>query len=335
MVSNLNGKSDIIEKQETNNMKRLFILAAAALLFCGAIFAQDGSSKQISGGVLNGKATSLPKPAYPPAARAVNAEGAVTVQVLIDEDGLVVSASAVSGHPLLRAAAVDAAKGATFSPTRLAGQPVKVSGVITYNFVGAMTPGMFGYELGYAERAGRFSANSFAPSLAARLPETWTNEREVLNALEYEGNEPPPPVKEIVKSNPASADPNKFTVKGSTNASYGSRKLTQASVESVRGIASNIDQRLASIETAQWHFRLGRALGTLVAEIADADKTRMNASELETLRVNAPRSIPDDAIERIRELVKLAMDPMPGAEAQQAIRSSALVLRNLRLSTSW
>jgi protein TonB len=91
--------------------------------------------KQISGGVLNGKATSLPKPPYPPAARAVRASGAVSVQVLIDESGNVVSASAVSGHPLLRAAAVQAARGARFSPTQLSGQPVKVSGVITYNFV--------------------------------------------------------------------------------------------------------------------------------------------------------------------------------------------------------
>ena len=91
--------------------------------------------KQISGGVLNGKATSLPKPPYPPAARAVRASGAVTVQVLINESGAVVSASAVSGHPLLRAAAVQAARGARFSPTQLSGQPVKVSGVITYNFV--------------------------------------------------------------------------------------------------------------------------------------------------------------------------------------------------------
>lgn len=91
--------------------------------------------KQISGGVLNGKATSLPKPPYPPAARAVRASGAVTVQVLIDESGSVVSATAVSGHPLLRAAAVQAARSARFSPTQLSGQPVKVSGVITYNFV--------------------------------------------------------------------------------------------------------------------------------------------------------------------------------------------------------
>jgi protein TonB len=56
------------------------------------------------------------------------------VQVLVDENGNVVSAHAVSGHPLLQAACVAAARNAKFSPTKLSGQPVKVSGVVTYNF---------------------------------------------------------------------------------------------------------------------------------------------------------------------------------------------------------
>jgi hypothetical protein len=91
--------------------------------------------KQINGGVLNGKATSLPKPPYPPAARAVRAEGIVSIQVLIDENGDVFSAQAVSGHPLLRAVSAQAACGSKFIPTRLSGYPVRVMGIITYNFV--------------------------------------------------------------------------------------------------------------------------------------------------------------------------------------------------------
>ena len=91
--------------------------------------------KTISGGVVNGKATNLVKPAYPRAARAVNASGAVNVQVTIDEQGNVISAAAVSGHPLLRAAAVSAARQSKFAPTMLSGQRVKVTGVIVYNFV--------------------------------------------------------------------------------------------------------------------------------------------------------------------------------------------------------
>ncbi len=91
--------------------------------------------KSISKGVINGSAISLPKPPYPPAARAVRASGAVNVQVTISESGSVISASASTGHPLLRAAAVQAARGARFAPTLLSGQPVKVTGIIVYNFV--------------------------------------------------------------------------------------------------------------------------------------------------------------------------------------------------------
>ncbi len=91
--------------------------------------------KTVSGGVVNSKATNLVKPAYPQAARAVRASGAVNVQVTISESGSVISASAVSGHPLLRQAAEQAARSSKFSPTLLSGQAVKVTGVIVYNFV--------------------------------------------------------------------------------------------------------------------------------------------------------------------------------------------------------
>lgn len=91
--------------------------------------------KVVSGGVLNGKAISKPQPAYPAIAKAAKASGNVTVQVTVDESGNVISARAVSGHPLLQQSAVAAARQAKFSPTKLSGQPVKVTGVITYNFV--------------------------------------------------------------------------------------------------------------------------------------------------------------------------------------------------------
>ncbi|MDQ3219273.1 MAG: TonB family protein [Pyrinomonadaceae bacterium] len=91
--------------------------------------------KTISGGVLNSRANSLPRPMYPPAAAAVRAGGTVSISVVIDEEGNVISARAVSGHPLLRAAALAAAREAKFEPTMLSGEQVKVSGVLTYNFV--------------------------------------------------------------------------------------------------------------------------------------------------------------------------------------------------------
>ena len=84
----------------------------------------------ISGGILNGKAIYLPQPEYPPG----NSSGVVMVQVLVDEQGSVVEARAVSGPQPLQAAAVNAAHLAKFSPTTLMGEPVKVSGLLSYTF---------------------------------------------------------------------------------------------------------------------------------------------------------------------------------------------------------
>ncbi|MEP6944549.1 MAG: TonB family protein [Acidobacteriota bacterium] len=85
-------------------------------------------------GVINGMAESLPKPVYSAAAIAMHADGAVSVQVLIDESGKVVSATAMNGNLLLRNAAVDAARKAKFTPTLLSNVPVKVTGTIVYHF---------------------------------------------------------------------------------------------------------------------------------------------------------------------------------------------------------
>ena len=89
----------------------------------------------VTRGVLNDKAIIKPQPTYPSLAKAARASGTVSVKVLVDEQGEVVSAEAISGHPLLHAAAVAAAKQARFAPTLEGGEPVKVYGVLTYNFV--------------------------------------------------------------------------------------------------------------------------------------------------------------------------------------------------------
>jgi len=90
--------------------------------------------KPVSGGVLNGTAIYLPPPVYPEAAKRMRTQGVVTVDVILDETGKVVAANASGGPAILRDAAVQAALKAKFSPTKLSGQPVKVSGVINYKF---------------------------------------------------------------------------------------------------------------------------------------------------------------------------------------------------------
>ncbi len=90
--------------------------------------------KPVSGGVLNGTAINLPPPVYPETAKRLRMFGVVAVEVIIDETGKVIAAQATSGPNGLREAAMQAALKARFSPTKLSGQPVKVSGVINYKF---------------------------------------------------------------------------------------------------------------------------------------------------------------------------------------------------------
>ena len=102
----------------------------------GACLMEDCAKDSAKGdGVQNGRALRLPPPNYPAIARAANAQGEVEVKVIISEEGTVIAAASISGHPLLQAASVSAARDAQFAPTLLHGKPVKVVGVIKYTFV--------------------------------------------------------------------------------------------------------------------------------------------------------------------------------------------------------
>lgn len=91
----------------------------------------------VEGGVVNGKAVSKPQPAYPAEAKRASADGTITVELLVGETGVVLSACAQrsEGHKSLKEASEFAAYNARFTPTTLGGRPVKVKGIITYKFV--------------------------------------------------------------------------------------------------------------------------------------------------------------------------------------------------------
>ena len=90
---------------------------------------------RLTSSMISAKALDKPAPAYPQIAKITRTQGPVAVEIVIDEEGHVISAHATNGPQVLRIAAQQAALQARFSPTKLNGQPVKVTGVITYNFV--------------------------------------------------------------------------------------------------------------------------------------------------------------------------------------------------------
>jgi TonB family protein len=91
--------------------------------------------KKITGAMLQGKAIKRVQPTYPPLAQAMGISGAVQVQITVSETGEVIEANAISGHPVLRNAAIEAARQWRFEPTEVGGAPVKTKGVLTFNFM--------------------------------------------------------------------------------------------------------------------------------------------------------------------------------------------------------
>jgi TonB family protein len=124
------------------SLRVLFISIAIGFSAMPITFAQHESQDKPeppkiirkSGGVLQGSAIQRVEPAYPPLAKAARVSGSVVVEVTIDEEGKVFAARAISGHPLLKDAAVAAAREWMFARTMLTGVAVKVIGTITFNF---------------------------------------------------------------------------------------------------------------------------------------------------------------------------------------------------------
>jgi TonB family protein len=92
------------------------------------------TAPRVSKGVTTGEALVKPQPIYPSIAKQINASGEVQVSIVIGENGRVIEAKAVKGHPVLRAAAEEAARKWVFRPTLLDGKPVKQPGTLTFVF---------------------------------------------------------------------------------------------------------------------------------------------------------------------------------------------------------
>jgi len=257
------------------------ILAALLFLLSLGVFAASAQTeipKTVNQGVINGLAISLPRPLYPPAARAVNAGGAVNVQVTIDTEGNVISATAVSGHPLLREVSVNAAKQAKFKPTLLLSQQIKISGIIVYNFVpsGPLSWRSVGYEIAAAEQAPALPLKFPAGPIANFLPENWNEEKtEILKlkALQTSLNDSGAAQGQIV---------------------FAKQTIDIASIDHKQVLGSlktSLEGRLSAGQNDLWSFKLGLLIGKIYAQINDDSALRINLAELRQLEAEAPADL--------------------------------------------
>ena len=92
-------------------------------------------AKPVDVGDLNSKAIGLPKPVLTEEAKRLKATGKVQVRVLVDENGKVVSATALNNVAVLRAIAEDAARQATFNSLTVDGITVRFTGILTFDIL--------------------------------------------------------------------------------------------------------------------------------------------------------------------------------------------------------
>jgi TonB family protein len=291
------------------NMKDAFyssrlicLLVVVSTAFCFDVAGQtveDGpAAKTISGGLVTGKAKTLPQPQYPESARIAKITGEVKVQVLIDEKGTVISAKAVDGVEdlALRQASEAAAMKATFSPTLLSGQPVRVSGVISYNFVADVVSNEEKVKL-MALSAFLTVAKSFSND-AQKLREAFEGE-DILGGMIAEFPEFSADLKEV---------------------SAFDRNTPDKRVQSVNTAIAAIRAKVGT-ESDRWQLDVGVALGELMgpmmvimvsgsspSELANLDevKIREYLSRLGELAAKPPLDFPKDILEKLTDLSALS-----------------------------
>ena len=267
--------------------KFFFILILALSFGLSNVSAQTPKPKSISAGVVNGKATSLPKPEYPAAAFAVKASGTVNVQVTIDENGNVISASAVSGHPLLRQAAEQAARQAMFKPTLLSGQPVKVTGVIVYNFVANKNNEEKVKTLGLGTVL--FILHSSASNLG-KLTEIFGPK----GILEGITEEFPKFAKELAPLTSLEKAP------------------SEKRLEIIDGVIDSVRTKLSGTDI--WQFEMGKNFGEFMSpffragnkdefDLSEFDESalRLNLTKINDLINSAPTEFPTDVLEKFKQ----------------------------------
>lgn len=280
--------------------KRLIFTMLFILSFTLAVAAQNPSPKPktVAKGVVNGAAISLPKPTYPTAAKAVKAGGAVNVQVTIDEEGNVINATANSGHPLLQQAAVEAARQAKFKPTLLSGQPVKVTGVIVYNFVPAkdakednVQPWVFGFLFSFLENAD------------SELIKLIGDEKEFETIFTEMGNELGENIPEEIAAEKPLLE-----------------KFAKAKGDERRALAGELNRAFKKYFTNSelWYVEIGENLGTLTVEMLRQVKKQQNGlliedslikMHLEKIKIalaTKPADIPDEQVKLFKPFAEFA-----------------------------
>lgn len=114
--------------------RHIVVVGLGCFFAANSVAQEPARTITLSGDELRTKIRVWHEPYYPTVARVARAEGAVEVELVIDEQGNVTSAKIISGHSLLQTYTLEAAKSWKFHPTIVDGTPVRVQGRITHTY---------------------------------------------------------------------------------------------------------------------------------------------------------------------------------------------------------
>jgi tetratricopeptide (TPR) repeat protein len=199
---------------------------------------------RISEEVLRKAAIALPEPEYPANAELARASGPVQVELIIDQNGVVTTARATSGNPMLFDSATSAASKARFLMSAFSDRPTSAYSVLTYNFARPV-------------EVASIPSNASSTTIDARMEKSASAETTAALSPLTESTKIPPATAPVTNDNPGAADTKTFAGyfdKGM--ASLGSGKYKDAVESLTQAVAVNPHDAIA-------HAKLGLAYSAL------------------------------------------------------------------------
>jgi len=283
-------------------------------------------------GNIKRKAVLLPKPPFPREALEAGADGIVKVEVVIDAEGNVVSAKAVSGHPLLFASAEETARRTKFRGIETADKNVKETGILNYNFaIEKAGWTKIAYDLSVIQKAPTLRFFN-VPRIARAFDPNWTGEHEILGKLaemrrvevETQNTVSDKPVF-VRKSAPNSGGALQSSIKAEIRLPI-PNPPTGERIALSQSLTASLQSRLASNESDLWKFNLGVNLAKTFEVARDPNGSRNAAQILKQFAETAPTDISAESLTALQKLIEILEN-----EARREAKPSNEIVKSLTI----
>jgi TonB family protein len=286
-------------------------------------------------GNIRRKAVFLPKPPYPPGVLEAGADGTVRVEIVIDAEGSVVSAKAISGHPLLYETAETTALKTKFRRAAAADPNFKETGVIVYSFAIERAGWLrIGYDLAVIQKAP--TLRPFIVSRVAKAFEAdWKGELELLGKLaemrriEMQTDNAVPEDKPVFvrKTDPSQKGARQSSISAEIKIPV-PNPPTGERIAVAQNLTANLQSRLAGNESDLWKFNLGVNLVKTLEMFRNPTENRAAAEILRQFADSAPSDISPETLTALREVIEFYESGRRSVESRAGITKSLGVLLN-------